>query len=124
MREYSVTGRSSVMKKIEAIIRPEKASEVCDALAIAGHPGVTLSQVEGHGDQNGWINHVRGMSYKVSMLSKTRVEVVVKDEDADRIIKAIFDAALTSEAEDGKIFVHDIAEVIRIRTSESGMAAV
>jgi nitrogen regulatory protein P-II 1 len=112
------------MKRIEAIIRPEKVSEVCAALDTVGHPGVTLSQVERHGDQKGWVNHVRGILYKVNLMSKTRVEVVVKDEDADRIIKAIFNAALTSEAEDGKIFVHDIAEVIRIRTSESGMAAV
>ncbi len=112
------------MKRIEAIIRPEKASEVCVALDKVGHPGVTLSQVEEHGDQKGWINHVRGISYKVSMLTKTRVEVVVKDEDADKIIKAIRDAALTGEAGDGKIFVHDMANAIRIRTNESGIAAI
>jgi nitrogen regulatory protein P-II 1 len=124
MQKYPVMGRSSVMKRIEAIIRPEKVSEVCAALDIVGHPGVTLSQVEGHGDQKGWVNHVRGRSYTVSLRSKTRVEVVVKDEDADRIIKAILNAALTGETGDGKIFVHDIADVIRIRTSESGMAAI
>jgi len=112
------------MKRIEAIIRPEKVSEVCAALDNVGYPGVTLSQVEGHGDQKGWVNHVRGMSYKVSMLSKTRVEVVTKDEDADKIVKAILKAALTGEVGDGKIFVHDIADVIRIRTKESGMAAI
>ena len=112
------------MKRIEAIIRPEKASEVCVALDKAGHPGVTLSQVEGHGDQKAWVNQVRGISYKVSLLTKTRVEVVVKDEDADRIIKAIRDAALTGEAGDGKIFVHDMANAIRIRTNETGIAAL
>lgn len=112
------------MKRIEAIIRPEKASEVCNALDKVGKFGVTLSQVEGHGDQKGWINHVRGISHKVSLLSKTRVEVVVKDEDADKIVKAILDAALTGEVGDGKIFVHDIANAIRIRTKESGMAAL
>lgn len=112
------------MKRIEAIIRPEKAAEVCAALDNVGHPGVTLSQVEGHGDQKKWINHVRGISYKVSLLSKTRVEVVVKDEDADKIIKAIRDAALTGEVGDGKIFVHDMANAIRIRTNESGVAAI
>jgi len=112
------------MKRIEAIIRPEKASEVCAALDKVGHHGVTLSQVEGHGDQTGWVNNVRGISHKVSLLSKTRVEVVVKDEDADKIIEAILNAALTGEVGDGKIFVHDIANVIRIRTKESGMVAL
>jgi len=112
------------MKRIEAIIRPEKASEVCAALDKVGHPGATLSQVEGHGEQKKWVNHVRGVSYTVSLLSKTRVEVVVKDEDADRIIKAIRDAALTGVAGDGKIFVHDLADAIRIRTNETGMAAI
>ncbi len=112
------------MKRIEAIIRPEKAAEVCAALEKAGHRGVTLSQVEGHGDQKSWVNHVRGISYKVNLLSKTRVEVVVKDEDADKIIKTIRDAALTGEVGDGKIFVHDMANAIRIRTNETGMAAI
>lgn len=111
------------MKRIEAIIRPEQASEVCAALDRVGHSGVTLSHVEGHGDTKGWINHVRGISYKVNLLSKTRVEVVVKDEDADTTVKAIFNAALTGEG-DGNIFVHDIASAIRIRTSEDGMAAI
>lgn len=112
------------MKRIEAIIRPNKASEVCAALDKVGHPGVTLSHVEGHGNQKGWVNQVRGIAYNVSMLSKTRVEVVVKDEDADKIIKAIRDAALTGEAGDGKIFVHDMANAIRIRTNERGIAAI
>jgi nitrogen regulatory protein P-II 1 len=112
------------MKRIEAIIRPEKVSEVCEALDSVGHPGVTLSQVGEHGDQKGWVNHVRGRSYTVSLLSKTRVEVVVKDEDADRTVKAILKAALTGEVGDGNIFVHDIANAIRIRTNESGMAAI
>ncbi len=112
------------MKRIEAIIRPEKASAVCAALDDAGHPGVTLSHVEGQGDQKKWVNHVRGISYKVGLLSKTRVEVVVKDEDTDKIIKAIRDAALTGEVGDGKIFVHDMANAIRIRTNESGIAAL
>ena len=112
------------MKRIEAIIRLEKASDVCAALDKAGHPGVTLSQVEGYGDQKSWVNHVRGISYKVNLLSKTRVEVVVKDEDADKIVKVIREAALTGEAGDGKIFVHDMANAIRIRTNETGMAAI
>jgi nitrogen regulatory protein P-II 1 len=112
------------MKRIEAIIRPEKVSEVCAALDMVGHPGVTVSQVGEHGDQKGWINHLRGRSYTVSLLSKTRVEVVVKDDDADKIIKAILNAAMTGEAGDGKIFVHDIANAIQITANESVMAAM
>lgn len=112
------------MKRIEAIVRPEKASEVCDALDRVGHSGVTLSQVEGHGDQKKWVNHVRGISYRVSLLTKTRVEVVVQDEDRDKIVKAVREAAMTGEAGDGKIFVHDMADVIRIRTNETGRAAI
>jgi nitrogen regulatory protein P-II 1 len=112
------------MKRIEAIIRPNKAQEVCAALDKVGHPGVTLSQVEGQGNQKGWINHVRGVSFNMKTLTKTKVEVVVKDEDVDRIVSAIQCAAVTGEVGDGKIFVYDLANAIRIRTNESGMAAL
>jgi len=112
------------MKRIEAIIRPAKVSEVCAALDKAGHPGVTVSQVQGRGNQEGWINQVRGVIHKESLLGKTRLEVVVKDEDTDRIVKAIREAALTGEVGDGKIFVHDMADAIRIRTNETGIAAL
>ncbi len=112
------------MKRIEAIIRPDKVADVCAALDRAGHPGVTISAAEGRGNQKAWVNQIRGVSYPVSLMAKARVEVVVKDEDADRIISAIRDAALTGEVGDGKIFVHDMADVIRIRTNESGMAAL
>ena len=112
------------MKRIEAIIRPGKVSDVCAALVKSGHPGVTISAVEGRGGQQGWTNQVRGVAHKVSSLAKARIEVVANDEDADTIIKAIRDAARTGEVGDGKIFVHDMADVIRIRTNESGMAAL
>jgi nitrogen regulatory protein P-II 1 len=112
------------MKRIEAIIRPSQVSEVCAALDQVGHTGVTISEVAGRGNQKGWINHVRGTSINVNLLSKARVEVVVKEEDADKIIKAIRDAALTGEVGDGKIFVHDMVTAIRIRTNESGRAAL
>ena len=112
------------MKRIEAIIRPAKVSDVCAALDKAGHPGVTLSEVQGRGNQKGWVNQVRGTAHKVSLLSRTRVEVVVKDDETDKIVKAIRDAALTGEVGDGKIFVHDMADAIRIRTNETGMAAI
>jgi nitrogen regulatory protein P-II 1 len=112
------------MKRIEAIIRPEMSSAVCAALDKEGQSGVTLSQVQGQGSQEGWVNQVRGRTHKMNLLSKTRVEVVVQDRDADKIIRAIRDAALTGEVGDGKIFVHDMANVIRIRTNESGIAAI
>ncbi len=112
------------MKRIEAIIRPTKVSDVCAALDKAGHPGVTISEVEGRGKQKTWINQVRGMLFSVKSLTKARVEVVVTNEDAEKIVKAIRDAALTGEVGDGKIFIHDLADAIRIRTNESGMAAL
>ncbi len=112
------------MKRIEAIIRPTKVSEVCAALEQAGHSGVTVSTVVGRGSQQGWKNQIRGISYGVNMLAKSRVEVVVNDEDADGIIKAIRAAAVTGEVGDGRIFVHDMADAIRIRTNESGPAAL
>jgi nitrogen regulatory protein PII len=112
------------MKRIEAIIRPAKVSEVCAALVRIGHPGVTISEVEGRGSQQGWINQVRGVSHNVSVLTRSRIEVVAKDDDVDRIVGAIRDAALTGEVGDGKIFVHDMVNAIRIRTNENGMAAI
>jgi nitrogen regulatory protein P-II 1 len=112
------------MKKIEAIIRPDRVSEVCTALDNLGHHGVTLSHVEEQGGQKGWVNQVRGISQTVNLLSKVRVDIAVKDEDVERIIHVIRNAAMTGEAGDGNIFVHDMADAIRIRTSESGMAAI
>ncbi len=112
------------VKRVEAIIRPTKVSDVCAALSSIGHPGITISAVEGRGSQQGWTHHVRSASYHENVLARARVEVVVKDEDLDVIIKAIRDAALTGEVGDGKIFVHDMADVIRIRTNESGLAAL
>ena len=112
------------MKRIEAIIRPGKVSEVCTALDKAGHPGVTISAIEGRGKHAGWVNQIRGISYKVNLVTKARVEVVTNDEDADNVVKTIRDAALTGSAGDGKIFIHDMADVVRIRTNESGMAAL
>ena len=112
------------MKRIEAIIRESKVSEVCAALDRVGHPGVTVSSVEGRGKQKGWVHRVRSMAFNVSLLSRARVEVVATDEDAGTIISAIRGAAATGEVGDGKIFVHDMAEVISIRTNASGAAAL
>ncbi len=112
------------MKRIEAIIRPARIAEVCAALDKVGHPGVTISEIKGHGRQNGTVTKYRGVLYKVSLVAKTRVEVVVKDEDTDKIVNAVREAALTGEVGDGKIFIHDMADAIRIRTNETGIAAI
>jgi nitrogen regulatory protein P-II 1 len=112
------------MKKIEAIIRPGKVGEVRAALEKAGHPGLMISEIEGHGNQKGIEQHVRGRKYKVDMLPKARVEVVVRDKEAGRIIKAIRDAVVTGEIGDGKIFVSSMEDAVRIRTGETGEDAI
>ena len=112
------------MKKIEAIIRPEKVDDVRKALDKAGYPGVTISEVEGHGKQKGVTRQWRGESYKVDLLPKVKLEIVVSDKDAERIISSIAGSAKTGAVGDGKMFVTDIKDVVRIRTGERGEDAL
>ena len=112
------------MKRIEAIIRPEKVTAVRQALEKVGFPGLNVSEVEGHGKQKGVVQQWRGEKYRVEMLPKMRLEIVVSDRDVPKITRAIQDAAKTGAVGDGKIFVSSVEEVIRIRTSESGEAAL
>lgn len=115
------------MKKIEAVIRPEKLDEVCQAIEAAGYPGITITEAEGHGKQKGITQQWRGESFRVSFLPKVKLEMVVSDADVERLIQAIVKAAKTNAAGmvgDGKIFVSDVREVVRIRTGERGEAAV
>ncbi len=112
------------MKKIEAIIRPEKIDEVKRALEASGYPGITITQVEGHGKQKGVTQQWRGEIYKVDLLSKTKVEIVAADKDQERIVSAIQKAAGTGNVGDGKIFVSNVDDVIRIRTGERGDKAI
>jgi nitrogen regulatory protein P-II 1 len=112
------------MKKIEAIVRPNKVSDVCAALDKVGHHGLMVTQIEGHGKQKGLEQQVRGKTYKVDLLTKARIEVIVKDEDVDRITKAIIDVAKTGKIGDGKIFVSDVTDAIRIRTGDCGETAI
>jgi nitrogen regulatory protein P-II 1 len=112
------------MKRIEAVIRPAMVGEVCAALERVGHPGVMISEIEGHGNQKGVSQTVRGKSYRVELLTKARVEVVVKDSEADGIVKAICAVACTGEIGDGKIFIHPVFDAVRVRTSERGDAAI
>ncbi len=112
------------MKKIEAIIRSEKVDEVRKALEKVGFPGLNLSEVEGHGKQKGVVQQWRGEEYRVELLPKVRLEIVVSDRDVKKIVQAIQDTAKTGGVGDGKIFVSPVEEVIRIRTSETGEAAL
>ena len=112
------------MKKIEAIIRPAKVGDVCDALNKLGHPGIMLTEIEGHGKQKGIEQEFRGKTYKTELLSKAKLEVVVNDQDLDKTIKTIREAAFTGKMGDGKIFVYPVDNAIRIRTDEKGDVAV
>ena len=112
------------MKKIEAIIRPVKVGEVCDALEKVGHSGIMITEIEGHGNQKGIEAQIRGKTYKVELMTKARIEIVAKDGDVENIIKAICEAAFTGKVGDGKIFIYPVADAVRIRTSERGDVAV
>ena len=112
------------MKKIEAIIKPFKLDEVKEALTEVGVSGITTSEVKGFGRQRGHTELYRGAEYVVDFLPKVRVEVVVEDSLADNVIDAITRAAQTGRIGDGKIFVFDVAEIIRIRTGERGSDAI
>ena len=112
------------MKKIEAIIRPEKLDEVRKALEASGYPGISITQIEGHGKQKGVTHQWRGEVYKVDLLSKTKVEIVVSDRDADKIVSGIQKVACTGSVGDGKIFISDVHDAVRIRTGEKGERAL
>ena len=112
------------MKRIEAIIRPEKLDVVRHALEKVGYSGLMIGEIEGHGKQKGAIQQWRGEKYKVELLPKIKLETIAKDQDVERIVKTIIDNAKTGEIGDGKIFISDVVNVIRIRTGEKGEAAI
>jgi len=112
------------MKKIEAIIRPEKLDDIRRALEASGYPGITITQIEGHGKQKGVTHQWRGEVYKVDLLSKTKIEIVASDKDQEKIIAAIQKVAGTGSVGDGKIFISNVDEAIRIRTGERGEKAL
>lgn len=112
------------MKKIEAILRHFKLEEVKDALTKVGVQGMTVSEVRGFGRQKGHKEHYRGAEYTVDFLPKAKMEVVVADEDAKKVIDTILQTARTGQVGDGKIFVTDLKEMIRIRTGETGEGAL
>ncbi len=108
------------MKKIEAIIRPESVDAVRNALSLAGVTGLTITEVEGHGKQKGIVQQWRGEKYKVELLPKAKIEIVIKDSEIERICRVIIESARTGEIGDGKIFIYPVEEAIRIRTGEKG----
>jgi nitrogen regulatory protein P-II 1 len=112
------------MKKIEAIIKPFKLEEVKDALAEVGIEGMTVSEVKGFGRQKGHTEIYRGSEYTVDFLPKMKLELVISDEHLDAAVAAIIKAAKTGKIGDGKIFVSNIEDAVRIRTNEKGEAAV
>ena len=112
------------VKKIEAIIKPFKLDEVKEAIQDVGIQGITVVEAKGFGRQKGHTELYRGAEYVVDFLPKVKVEVVVSDEQLDKTIEAIRNAAQTGRIGDGKIFVSTIEDVIRIRTGESGEEAI
>jgi nitrogen regulatory protein PII len=112
------------MKKIEAIIKPFKLDEVREALSDIGVTGLTVTEVKGFGRQKGNTELYRGAEYVVDFLPKVKLEVVIADSLLDRAMEAITTAARTGKIGDGKIFVSTVEQVVRIRTGESGEAAI
>ncbi len=112
------------MKKIEAIIQPFKLDEVKEALIGIGVQGITVTEVRGHGRQKGHKEVYRGQEYHVDLVPKVKLEVVTSSDRADDVIKSLSDAARSGKIGDGKIFVFDVAEVIRIRNDDRGESAL
>src|SRR5213080_2910328 len=112
------------MKLVTAVIKPFKLDEVREALSAIGVQGITVTEVKGFGRQKGHTELYRGAEYVVDFLPKVKVEVIIADNLVERAIEAIIKAARTGKIGDGKIFVTSVEQVVRIRTGESGEAAV
>ena len=112
------------MKKIEAVIQPFKLDEVKDALKNIGIDGMTILEVRGHGRQKGHKEVYRGMEYQVDLLPKVKLEMVVPDARLDEVVNALVGSARTGKIGDGKVFISDVAEAIRIRNDERGEGAL
>lgn len=112
------------MKRIEAIVRPEKLQEVKNALVSVGATGMTLEDVRGFGRQKGQTSTYRGISYTVEFLTKKRLVLIIADAQLDTVLETISTAAATGTIGDGKIFVSSVEEAIRIRTGETGEVAL
>jgi nitrogen regulatory protein P-II 1 len=112
------------VKKVECIIKPFKLEDVKEALADVGVTGMTVSEVKGFGRQKGHTELYRGSEYTVDFLPKVKLEIIVKDEDVDRVVESIATAARTGRIGDGKIFIEPVEKIIRIRTGETDAEAI
>ena len=112
------------MKKIEAIIRPEKLTIVHEALKEIGYPGMTISEVKGHGVQKGIVQQWRGRQYTVEFLPKVKIEIVVPDDAVEELLQVIKENAETGAIGDGKAFISPVEDVMRLRTGERGDVAL
>ncbi len=108
------------MKKVEAIIKPYKIEEIKNSLVEIGIIGMTITNVEGFGAQGGHKEYYRNAEYAVAFIPKIKIEVVVEDEDVENVVNSILQHAKTGEIGDGKIFIYNIEDVIRVRTGERG----
>ncbi len=112
------------MKRIEAIIRPEKLEPVVEALEAIGHAGMNVTDVRGHGRQKGMKELFRGREYEVRFIPKVKVEIILKDDLIEKAASTIISIAKTGQIGDGKIFISDVADAIRVRTGERGELAI
>ena len=112
------------VKRIEAIIQPFKLEEVKEALKAIGIDGMTITEVRGHGRQKGHKEIYRGMEYQVDLLPKVKIEMVVADQRQEEVVRALVSSARSGKIGDGKIFVYDVADAIRIRNDDRGDAAL
>lgn len=112
------------MKKIEAIIRPFRIDDVREALGEIGVKGMTLTEVKGYGRQKGHTELYRGSEYQIDFLPKIKIEVIVSDHIADKVVETILNAAKTGQVGDGKIFIYNVEDAVRVRTGESGEDAL
>ncbi|MGB2958348.1 MAG: P-II family nitrogen regulator [Bacteroidota bacterium] len=112
------------MKKIEAVIRPFRIDDVREALAEIGVKGMTLTEVKGYGRQKGHTEVYRGSEYQIDFLPKIKLEIVVADKLADEAVDVILKAAKTGQVGDGKIFIYEVEDAVRVRTGESGEEAL
>lgn len=124
MSETLMQTKITTMKKLEIIIKPNKLDAVKAAIKAAGYSGMTVSQVEGHGNQKGLTQKNHNGNYHLEMLPKMRIEIVVPSEGLEPIVEGITKAAWTGQPGDGKIFISDVQDIIRIRTGERGALAV
>ena len=122
--KFNYFSKGKVMKKIEAIIKPFKLDEVKKGLAEIGNVGMTVSEVKGFGHQKGHTELYRGAEYEVDFIPKTKIEIVVSDEKVASVLETIEQKAKTGKIGDGKIFVYDVAQIIRIRTGQTGNEAL